>query len=45
MHESSALSDGVGGFGVAIQTDGIVPTDIHKCSHEGVPWQFDDDLT
>lgn len=43
-HQSSALVDGVGGFSILVQTDGVVPAYKDDDTHERVPWKLDDDV-
>lgn len=43
-HEGAALVDGVAGFRVAVEADGVVPCDEDEEAGEGVPGQLDDDV-
>ena len=43
-HQTATLGDLVHGLRVAVETDGVVPAEVHDGTHERVPGKLDNDL-
>lgn len=43
-HRSATFSDSVGGFGIPIPTDRIVPAEVDNTGHQRVPEDFDQNI-